>query len=148
MLRIKRSNAKAKAGPQFTSIFLHNGNYWTIRLPPQKRWPWQPCDYLTLQGNKGQWIERVTDNSSRTVVSNAWFSASSCRNNFPHIKLLIEVRSVNYSLRIVYFEAISSFLLFFQCVNFPYLPQQHSFSSPFFQFKNRKQKISTMVSET
>lgn len=36
------------------------------------------------------------------------FSASNHKNNFPHIMVLIEDRSLNYSLSIVYCEPISS----------------------------------------
>lgn len=36
------------------------------------------------------------------------FSASNHENNFPHIMVLIEDRSLNYSLSIVYCEPISS----------------------------------------
>lgn len=53
----------------------------------------------------------VKDNGRRIVGSNARFSASNHKNNFPRITLLIEVRSLNYSLSIVYCEPISSSFL-------------------------------------
>lgn len=43
----------------------------------------------------------------RTAGSKTRFSASKRKNNFPHIMLLIAVRSLNYRMSIVYCELIS-----------------------------------------
>ena len=61
-----------------------------------------------LKWIKSNELGKVKDNGRRIAGSNARLSASNHKNNFPHIMLLIEVRSLNYSLSIVYCEPISS----------------------------------------
>lgn len=46
--------------------------------------------------------EGVTDNGRRIVGSNTRFSASNNKNNSPHIILLGEVRSLNYTLIVLF----------------------------------------------
>lgn len=70
----------------------------------------QPGSEVVTSNSK--WIEsnesrEVKDNGRRIVGSNARLSASNHKNNFPHIMLLIEARSLNYSVTIVYCEPIS-----------------------------------------
>lgn len=64
-----------------------------------------------LEVNEEQWIEgglKITGEELRDQMQR--LSESNHKNNFPHIMLLIEVRSLNYSLSIVYCEPISSSL--------------------------------------
>lgn len=65
---------------------------------------------MLVELNKEKWIEgggRVIDKWRRTAGSKTRFSASKRKNNFPHIMLLIAVRSLNYRMSIVYCELIS-----------------------------------------
>lgn len=65
---------------------------------------------MLVELNKEEWIEgggRVIDKWRRTAGSKTRFSASKRKNNFPHIMLLIAVRSLNYRMSIVYCELIS-----------------------------------------
>lgn len=55
------------------------------------------------KGRGGGWVK-----GGRIVGSNTRLSASNHKNNFPQIMFVTEVRSLNYSLSIVYREPIPS----------------------------------------